>query len=63
MNFSLHYSISNNKGFPSILNLSFSLMRLFRKDFLRDVDDSVQTPHISKRNSNIHFILGNAGHA
>ena len=38
-------------------------MRLFRKDFFRDIDDSVQTPHISKRNSNIHFILGNAGHA
>ena len=59
MNFSLHHSISNNKGFPSILNLFFfQLMYLFRKDFLRNVDDSIQTPDISKRNSNIHFISG-----
>ena len=65
MNFSLHYSINyfkNDNGFPSILNL-FRLMHLFRNDFQRYVQDPVQMPDITKRNSNAHFILGNTGHA
>ena len=67
MNFSLHYSIKyfkNNNCFPSILIFFFfQLMRLFRKDFQRNVQHSIQMSDITKRNSNVHFILGNTGHA
>ena len=68
MNFSLHYSIKyfkNNNSFPSILNLFFFgvLMRLFRKDFQRNVQHSIHMWDITKRNLNVHFILGNTGHA
>ena len=67
MNFSLHCSIKyfkNNNCSPSILNLFFFLlMRLFRRDFQRNVQHSIHTADIAKRNSNIHFILGNTGHA
>ena len=66
MNFSLHCSIKyfkNNKCSPSILNLFFLLVRLFRRDFQRNVQHSIHTGDIAKRNSNIHFILGNTGHA
>ena len=67
MNFSLHYSIKyfkNNNCFPSILNLFFfSSMCLFRKDFQRNVQHSIHMLGITKRNLNVHFILGNTGHA
>ena len=38
-------------------------MRLFRKDFQRNVQHSIHMSDITKRNSNVHFILGNTGHA
>ena len=66
LNFSLHCSIKyfkNNNCFPSILNLFFLLIILFWKNFLWDVQDSIHISDITKRNSNIHFILGNTGHA
>ena len=66
MNFSLHGKIEyfkNNNCFPSILNLFFQLMRLFRNDFQRNVQHSIHTSDITKRNSNVHFILGNTVHA
>ena len=66
MNFSLHYSIkyfkNNNYCFPSILNLFFLLMCLFRKDFQRNVQHSIHMSDITRRNLNVHFILGNTGH-
>ena len=63
VNFSLHiHSIKyfkNSNYFWSILNLFFfQLMRLFRKDFQRNVQHSIQMLHITKRSSNVHFILG-----
>ena len=66
MNFSFHYSnkyFKNNNCFPSILNFFFLLMRLFRKDFQRNVQHSIHMSDITKRNSNVYFILGNTGHA
>ena len=68
MNFSLHYSIKyfkNNNCFPSIfLNLFFFLlMCLFWKNFQRNVQHSIHMSVITKRNSNVHFIFGNTGHA
>ena len=70
MNFSLHYSIkyfkNNNKLFPKHFGSSFfffQLMRLFRKDFQRNVQHSIQMLDITKRNSNVHFVLENTGHA
>ena len=65
MNFSLHYSIKyfkNNNCFPSVVNLFFLLMRLFGKDFQRNVQHSIHMLDITKRNLNVHFILGNTGH-
>ena len=59
MNFSLHCKIEyfkNNNCFPSILNLFFQLMRLFRNDFQRNVQHSIHMSDITKRNSNVHFI-------
>ena len=38
-------------------------MRLFRKDFQRNAQHSIQIPDITKRNPNVRFILGNTGHA
>ena len=38
-------------------------MRLFRNDFQRNVQHSIHTSDITKRNSNVHFILGNTVHA
>ena len=38
-------------------------MHLFRKDFHRNVQHSIHISDITKRNSNVHFILGNTGHA
>ena len=40
-----------------------SLMHLFWKDFQRNVQHSIHTSDITKRNSNVHFILGKTGHA
>ena len=65
MNLSWHYSIKyfkNNNCFPSILNLFFLLMCLFWKDFQRNVQHSIHMSDITKRNLNVHFILGNTGH-
>ena len=64
MNFSLHYSIKyfkNNNCFLSILNLFFFSVNA--KDFQRNVQHSIQMSFITKRNSNVHIILGNTGHA
>ena len=36
---------------------------IFRKGFQKNVQDSIQMPDITKRNSNVHFSLGNTGHA
>ena len=47
--------------FPSILNV-FSVNASFRRDFQRNFQDPIQMPNIAKRNSNVHFILGNTGH-
>ena len=48
--------------FPSSLIFFFQLMRFFlRKDFQRNVEDSIQMPEITKRNSNVHLIFGNTG--
>ena len=68
MNFSLHCKIEyfkNNSCFPSISNLFFffQLIRLFRNDFQRNVQHSIHTSDITKRNSNVHFILENTVHA
>ena len=38
-------------------------MRLFRNDFQRNVQHSIHTSDITKRNSNVHFILGNTVYA
>ena len=38
-------------------------MCLFRKDFQRNHQDSIQMADVTKRNLNVHFILGNTGHA
>ena len=48
--------------FPSILNLFLQLMHLFRKDFQRNIQHSIKMLDITKRNSNVHFILGKTGH-
>ena len=37
----------------------FSVNASFSEGFQRNVDDSIQMPDISWRNSNVHFILGN----
>ena len=67
MNFSLHCSMKYfkntcNNCFPSISNLFFLLMRHFWKDFQRNVQHFIHMPDITKRNPNVHFILGNTGH-
>ena len=51
MKFSLHCKIEyfkNNNCFPSILNLFFQLMRLFRNNFQRDVQHSIHTSDITE---------------
>ena len=67
LNFSLHYKIKyfkDNNCFPSILNLFFfSVNASFSERFQRNVQHSIHMSDISKRNSNVHFILGNTGHA
>ena len=66
INYFLHYSIKyfkHNNCFSSILNFFCQLMRLFWKDFWRNDQDSIQMLDITKKNSNVHFILGNTGHA
>ena len=55
-------SISKN-CFPSIFIFCFQLMHLFWKDFQRNLQDFIQMPDITKRNLNVHVILGNTGHA
>ena len=66
MNFPLNYSIKyfkNNDCFPSFY-INFSVYDFFfQKGFQKNVQDSIQMPDITKRNSNGHLILGNTGHA
>ena len=55
INFPLHYSIKyfkNNNCSPSIsfIYLFFSVNASFRKDFQRNLQDSIQMPDITKRN-------------
>ena len=35
---------------------------IFLKDFQRNLQDSIQMLDITKRNLNVHFIVGNIGH-
>ena len=60
MRFTLQH-FKNDNCFPSFF--FFQLMSLSRKDFQRNVQHSIRMPDITKGNSNIHFILGNRGHA
>ena len=60
MNFSLHYGI---KLFKYVESFFFLLMRLFWKDFQRNVQHSIHMSDVTKRNSNVLFILGNTGYA
>ena len=58
MNFPLHNSIKNfknNNFFPSIFNLFF---RPFRKDFQRNVKESIQMPCILKEEFKCSFHFG-----
>ena len=50
--------VCHGKYFESFIQF----MRLFQKDFQRNVQHSIQMPDITERNSNVHFILGNTGH-
>ena len=69
MKFSLQYSIkyfknNNNKLlFPKHFECFLHLMHLFWKDFQRNVQHSIQMSDNTKRNLNVHFILGKTGHA
>ena len=58
---------NNNYCFPSILNFSFSVNASFsERDFHRNLQDSIQMLDMilqTERNLNVHFILGNTGHA
>ena len=56
------FTLKNSKSFPSILIL---LRHLFSERFPERTssEDSIQMSNITKRNLNVHFILGNTGHA
>ena len=67
MNFSLHYSIkyfeNNNYCFPSILNVFFSVNASFSERFPEKCPTFHSHVGHYKENWNVHFILGNTGHA
>ena len=61
-----HKYFKNNNCLSSILNLFFfcQLMRLFRKDFQRNVLHSIQNAELYKGiQTHVYFILGNNSHA
>ena len=67
MNFSLHCSIKlfkNNNCLPSKLNFFFfSVNASFLERFPEKCSTFNSMSDITKRNSNVHFTLGNTGHA
>ena len=51
--------------FSQVVLFIFLLARVsvfFRKDFQRNLQDSIQMADIAKRNWHVHVILGNTGH-
>ena len=52
-----------NLLFPKYFCILYTVnLHLFWKDFKRNLPDSIEIPDTTKRNLNVHFILGNTGH-